>query len=140
MIDIANRQPEIIDVNMLRRIAPFVPLATPCLRTPVPAVYRPFSTSLSRRSDPLPSLLEDVSSPLEITSVLRNGKGFKIRSLQDPEPHTIHDNVILLDGEYFLWRPKLASPQTGTLDISPEAWGIFDVVSPKPGTSYNLPS
>jgi hypothetical protein len=119
---------------MLRRIAPVALRATSCLRAPTPCIYRPFSSSLLRRSDPLPSLLEDVSSPLEITTVLRSGKGFKIRSLQDPEPHTIYANIILLDGEYFLWRPKLQSPQTGILDISPDAWGILDVISPKPGT------
>ena len=75
-----------------------------------------------------------MTSPLEITTVLRSGKGFKLRTLQDPEPHTIHGNLIIIDGEYFLWRPQLYSPQPGVLDIAPEAWGILDVITPKPGT------
>ena len=96
--------------------------------------YRTFSSSLNRSSDPFPSVLEDVTSPLEITTVLRSGKGFKLRTLQDPEPHTIHGNLIIIDGEHFLWRPQLCSPQPGVLDIAPEAWGILDVLTPKPGT------
>jgi hypothetical protein len=43
----------------------------------------------------------------------------------------------VLDGEYFLWRPRLQSPQAGVLDIAPESWGIFDVVAPKPGMFLN---
>ena len=95
---------------------------------------RPFSSSLIRRFDPFPSVLEDVTSPLEVTTVLRSGKGFKLRTLQDPEPHTIHGNLIILDGEHFLWRPQLHSPQPGVLDIAPEAWAILDVITPKPGS------
>ena len=79
------------------------------------------------------SVLEDVSSPVEITSVLRSGQGFKVRTLEEPTPFSIHGNLITLDGEYFLWRPKLHCPQPGVLDISPQSWGIFDVVAPKPG-------
>jgi hypothetical protein len=97
-------------------------------------LYRPFSISLISRSEPLQSVLEDVLSPLEVTSVLRSGKGFKIRTLADPTPHAIHGNLILIDGECFLWRPRLQSPQPGVLDIAPESWGLLDVVAPKPGT------
>jgi len=118
--------------RMLRTV-PITIRATVRSRTNGLFINRVLSTSIPRRSDPLPSLLEDVPSPLEVTTVLRSGKGFKIRSLQDPTPHTIHGSVILLDGQYFLWRPKLQSLQSGMLDISPEAWGILDVISPKPG-------
>lgn len=97
--------------------------------------YRSLHTSAIRHSDSLQSVLEDVSSPLEVTSVLRSGEGFKIRTLQSSTPHTVHGNLILVDGEYFLWRPKLQSPQPGVLDIAPESWGIFDVIAPKPGMS-----
>jgi hypothetical protein len=96
---------------------------------------RAFSNSYIRSSDPFPSVLENVVSPLEVTSVLRSGKDFKLRTLQDPEPRTVHGNLIVLDGEHFLWRPQLYSPQPGVLDIAPESWGILDVISPKPGTS-----
>lgn len=95
---------------------------------------RSFSNSYIRPSDPFPSVLENVESPIEVTSVLRTGKGFKLRTLQDPEPRTVHGNLIVLDGEYFLWRPQLYSPQSGVLDITPESWGILDVITPKPGT------
>src|SRR5271170_7262877 len=94
---------------------------------------RPFSASFKPRSDVLPSLLEDASSPLEVTTVLRSGQGFKIRTRINPDPHTVHGNLIILHGEYFLWKPQLHSPQPGVLDIAPEAWGILDVISPKPG-------
>jgi len=77
--------------------------------------------------------LEDVSSPLEITSVLRSGQGFKLRTLDDPNPRTLHGNLIVVDGQSFLWRPNLRCPHSGVLDITPESWGIFDVVAPKPG-------
>src|SRR5947207_913469 len=113
---------------MLSRIA-HLSRTSPCFHTSI-SIYqtRPLSSSLVCRSDPFPSLLEDVTSPLEVTSVLRSGKGFKIRTLRDPEPHTIHGNLIILDGEYFLWRPQLCSPQPGVLDIAPEAWGILEVI------------
>src|SRR5271154_6109203 len=118
---------------MLRRTV-YLSRTLPPLRRICPtALLRPFSSSLPPLIDPFPSVLEDVSSPLEITSVLRSGKGFKIRTLQEPEPHTIHGNLIVLDGEYFLWRPQLSTPQPGVLDIAPEAWGIFDVITQKPG-------
>jgi len=107
-----------------------------------PPRRRPFSASLVRRTedgtDPFQSVLEDVQSPLEITSVLRSGQGFKIRTLANPnDPHTVHGNVLLLDGEYFLWRPQLSCPAAGVLDIAPEAFGMLDVVVPKPGFSLN---
>ena len=122
------------DVKMLRRTV-FLPRTIPPLRRPSHIAFlRPFTSSLPRLTDPFPSVFEDVSSPLEITSVLRSGKGFKIRTLQEPEPHTIHGNLIVLDGEYFLWRPQIKIPQPGVLDIAPDAWGIFDVITPKPGT------
>jgi hypothetical protein len=121
---------------MLRRTS-YLSRTLLCLRTSNSICpNRHFSSSLIRRSDPLPSVLEDVTSPLEITSVLRSGKGFKLRTLQDPEPHTIYGNAIIIDGEYFLWRPQLYSPRPGVLDIAPEAWGILDVITPKPGTFY----
>jgi hypothetical protein len=116
--------------HLLRTVSSLRASASPCR-------IRLFSSSFIRRSDPLPSLLEDVASPLEITTVLRSGKGFKIRTLQDPEPHTIHGNLLITEGEYFLWRPQLNSPQPGVLDIAPEAWGILDVVTPRPGTLCN---
>ena len=95
---------------------------------------RLFSTSFRvQQSDPLPSILADVSTPLDVTSVLRNGQGFKIRTLADPAPRILHGNLVVVHGEYFLWRPTLSSPQSGTLDIAPESWGIFDVITPKPG-------
>ena len=105
-----------------------------------PPPGRPFSASLVYRAeditDPFQSVLEDVQSPLEITSVLRSGQGFKIRTLTNPnDPHTVHGNVLLLDGEYFLWRPQLSCTETGVLDIAPEAFGMLDVVAPKPGFS-----
>jgi hypothetical protein len=120
--------------KMLRRIFPLSRTIPPLLRPSQITFLRPFSSSLPCLTDPFPSVFEDVSSPLEITSVLRSGKGFKIRTLQEPEPHTIHGNLIVLDGEYFLWRPQIKVPQAGVLDIAPEAWGIFDVITPKPGT------
>src|SRR5271155_986467 len=122
---------------MLRRPVYLSRTIPPLRRTSPITVLRPFSSSVPRLLDPFPSVLEDVSSPLEITSVLRSGKGFKIRTLQEPEPHTIHGNLIVLDGEYFLWRPQLNTPQPGVLDIAPEAWGIFDVIAPKPGTFFD---
>jgi hypothetical protein len=120
--------------KMLRRTVYLSRTLPPLRRTSRITLLRPFSSSPPRLIDPFPSVLEDVSSPLEITTVLRSGKGFKIRTLQEPEPHTIHGNLIVLDGEYFLWRPQLSAPQPGVLDIAPEAWGIFDVITPKPGT------
>jgi hypothetical protein len=98
--------------------------------------FRPFTSSSIRCTESLHSVLEDVSSPVEVTSVLRSGKGFKVRTLADSGPHTIHGNILLVDGEYFLWRPKL-TPQPSVLDISPESWGLFDVIAPKPGTLPN---
>jgi hypothetical protein len=120
---------------MLRRIG-YLPRTVFRLRTVTSAHYAPFSISHIHRSEPFPSVLEDVGSPLEITTVLRSGKGFKLRTLQNPEPHTIHGNLIILNGEYFLWRPQLYSTQPGVLDIAHEAWGIFDVITPKPGTLF----
>ena len=121
---------------MLRRGIPLVTQAAPILRSKL--FGYPFSTSCLRRSDPsdpLPSLLEDVRSPLDITTVLRSGEGFKIRTLEEPTPFTINGNLVILDGQYFLWRPKLYSPGPGVLDIAPESWGILDVITPKPGIS-----
>ena len=110
------------------------------LLAPHPPPRRPFSTSLVHRgkdsAEPLPSVLENVESPLEITSVLRSGQGFKIRTLANPDdPHTVHGNVIILDGEYFLWRPQLTCSAAGELDIAPGAFGMLDVVAPTPGLS-----
>jgi hypothetical protein len=125
--------------TMILRTIPVAIQATKRLPNTGLCINRTLSTSSPRHSDPLPSLLEDVASPLEVTTVLRSGKGFKIRSLQNRTPRTIHGNVLLMDGEYFLWRPKLQSLQSGMLDISPESWGILDVISPKPGMhSTNL--
>src|SRR5438045_4050309 len=107
--------------SMLRRTALFSRTATCLGRSNSPCHIRQFSSSFSRYSDPFPSVLQDSASPLEVTTVLRSGKGFKIRTLQEPEPHTIHGNLIILEGEYFLWRPQLHSPQPGVLDIPPEA-------------------
>ena len=103
-----------------------------------PCFYRPFSIASIRRSDALQSVLEGVYSPLEVTSVLRTGQGFKLRTLAQSTPFTVHGNLMLIDGEYFLWRPKLQFPQPGVLDIAPESWGLLDVIAPKPGTSENL--
>jgi hypothetical protein len=122
------------DVNMLRPTTRLLSRNLTCIRTLNALPPRLFSTSHCRRTDPFPSVHEDVTSPLEITSVLRSGKGIKIRTLQDPTPHTIHGNIIILDGEYFLWRPQLQWRQPGVLDINVSSWGILDVVTPKPGT------
>jgi hypothetical protein len=96
---------------------------------------RLLSTSSTSFPDPLPSILEDVTSPVEITSILQSGKGFKIRTSEDPTPRKVHGNLIAVENEYFIWRPQLYSPQIDVLDISPDAWGIFDVIVPKPGSS-----
>jgi hypothetical protein len=133
---IGGISPAVNSLDMFRRTILPLSLNLPFLRRsllPQPLI-RPFSSSLPHRIDPFPSVLEDVTSPLEITSVLRTGNGFKIRTLQEPEPRTIHGNVIVLDGEYFIWRPELSSPQPGVLDIAPDAWGVFEVITPKPGS------
>lgn len=123
---------------MLRTLR--LPLVLP-KRTPL-HYHRAFSTAPLRKedNDTLQSVFEDVQSPLEVTSVLRNGKGFKIRTLANPDdPHTVHGNVLLVDGEYFLWRPRLRASEPGVLDISPESFGILDVLASKPGGSYPPP-
>jgi hypothetical protein len=123
-----------LNVNMLRPTTRLLSRSLTCIQKLNVLPPRSFSTSQCLRTDPFPSVLEDVNSPLEITSVLRSGKGIKIRTLQDPSPHTIHGNIIILDGEYFLWRPQLQWSQSGVLDISTTSWGILDVITPKPGT------
>lgn len=60
----------------------------------------------------------------------------------------VNDGVMLLNNEVFRWQPVLkGSPdeskakKVGVLDLAEEAWGILDVVYPKPGwfTSHPLP-
>lgn len=126
------------DINMFRKIIPRLSRTGQSIRAANSTHhFRLFSSAVSHRvdSDPLPSVLADVISPIDITTVLSSGKGFKIRTLQDPEPRTIHGNLFVVEGEYFLWRPQLYSPRPGVLDISPESWGILDVVIPKPGAA-----
>lgn len=59
----------------------------------------------------------------------------------------VHDGVILLNNEVFQWRPALnGGPEEskakarGMLELVEEAWGLLDVVYPKPGwfTSHPL--
>lgn len=52
----------------------------------------------------------------------------------------VHDGVILLNNEVFQWRPALkGGPEEskaktrGMLELVEEAWGLLDVVYPKPG-------
>ena len=120
---------------MLRRAIPLLTRGAPCFQTfnPRPLTFSTSHNRSSDPSDPLPSLLEDVRSPLDITTVLRSGEGFKIRTLEEPTPFTVHGNMMILEGEYFLWRPKLYSPAPGVLDIAPESWGLLDAITPKPG-------
>jgi len=120
---------------MLRRTLPPLTRNKPCILSSRFHCHRTLSsTPYLRQGDPLPSVFEGVSAPLEVTTVLRTGKGFKIRTIQDPEnPRTIHGNLFILHGDYFLWRPTLHVPSPNTLDIAPESWGILDVITPKPG-------
>src|SRR5271156_4289327 len=123
---------------MLRRTLSPLQRKKPCILPPQLPCHRTISTtSCLRQGDPFPSVFEGVSAPLEVTTVLRTGKGFKIRTMQDPEnPRTIHGNIFILQGEYFLWRPTLHLPSPNTLDIAPESWGILDVITPKPGMGH----
>jgi len=127
---------------MLRRTLPPLTRNKPCILPSILHCHRILSTSpYLRQGDPLPSVFEGVSAPLEVTTVLRTGKGFKIRTIQDPEnPRTIHGNLFILHGDYFLWRPTLQFPSPNTLDIAPESWGILDVITPKPGKANCMSS
>lgn len=60
----------------------------------------------------------------------------------------VHDGVMLVDNEVFRWRPvERGGPEEskakmgGVLELAEEAWGLLDVVYPKPGwfTSHPLP-
>jgi hypothetical protein len=37
---------------------------------------------------------------------------------------------MILEGEYFLWVPKLYSPAPGVLDIAPESCGLLEIITP----------
>jgi hypothetical protein len=48
--------------------------------------------------------------------------------------------ALLVDNEVFKWRPaergsdiEKKAMSTGILELGPEAWGMLDVVHPKPG-------
>lgn len=58
----------------------------------------------------------------------------------------VHDGVMLLNNEVFLWQPALKggieeskAKTGGVLELAEEAWGLLDVVYPKPGGSASHP-
>lgn len=58
----------------------------------------------------------------------------------------VQDGVMLLNNEVFLWQPVLKggieeskAKTGGVLELAEEAWGLLDVVYPKPGGSASHP-
>lgn len=59
----------------------------------------------------------------------------------------VHDGVMLLNNEVFRWQPALKggleenkAKAGGMLELVEEAWGLLDVVYPKPGWFTSHPS
>ena len=65
--------------------------------------------------------------PVQVDSVLRNGRGFQLSTGVE-----VNEAVIVLNGEALLWRPNARKLPSGILKLDSADFGVFDVSSAKP--------
>lgn len=65
--------------------------------------------------------------PVQVDSVLRNGRGFQLSTGLE-----VNEAVVVLNGEALLWRPNVRKLANGTMVMDAADFGIFDVSSAKP--------
>jgi hypothetical protein len=117
--------------------AQVVPHASRLVRS-VPAASRPFS-STARRSSNLTNILaaEDDAVALSISKL--TARGFHLT-----DDLLVPGGLIIVDGKPFLWDvnpPNLKAPTLPEFwkDLDADAFRIFEVVLPRPGTCRILP-